>query len=308
MYPQIIMPKICRGLTRTGKLLARLKFTVVGLVILLGTSSIAIADEAQEEFEGQQFLFLITEGYNQEEGELQLSFTSQYMDRQRSREGDEVKTKNQWEWVTAVEYGFSDWLEFEVEIPFANINRQTTEDGETTNLNETGIGDIRTGVRIRLFGEEQDKWWSHTLSAGLELSWPSGDWRKDLGTDRYGWETNLVLSKTLDKWAYHLSAGFGMIDDAREEGESAKMDVEEFELGGALVYSLTDRWDVICELLAESEREKLSTSESRGTEFYVVPGVGYKLFKGFEMGIAIPIGLTNESYDWGMITKIQYEW
>jgi hypothetical protein len=203
-----------------------LRIVSIGIVLSVGSNSMAFTEEVQEEFEGQQFLFLVTEGYNQEEGGLQVSFTSQYMDRQRSKEGDEVKTKNQWEWVTAIEYGFSDWLEFEVEIPFAHIHKQTTEDGETTNLNETGISDIGTGIRIRLFEEEQDKWWSHTLSAGFEVSWPGGRWRKDLGSDRFGWETNLVLSKTTDKWAYHLLGGFGMTDNAREEGESEKRDVE----------------------------------------------------------------------------------
>ncbi len=83
MSPQITMPKTRGGLSRMGQLLATLKLVSIGIVLILGTSSITFADEAQEEFEGQQFLFLMTEGYNQEKGELQLSFTSQYMDRQR---------------------------------------------------------------------------------------------------------------------------------------------------------------------------------------------------------------------------------
>lgn len=287
-----------------------LMLTIVPISIFLsiGTNSLVFADELQDEFEGQQFLFLVTEGYNQEQGELQLSFTSRYMDRQRSKEGDEVKTKNQWEWVTSVEYGLWDWLEFEVEVPFAHIHKQTTDDGEIANLDETGISDIETGIRINLFEEERDKWWSHTLSAGFEVSWPSGRWRKDLGTDQFGWETNLVLSKTTDKWAYHLLGGFGMTEDAREQGESEKHDVEEFEVGGALVYGATDRLDIICELFSEFEREKNGTSESHETEFYIVPSIGYKLFDDFEMGLGVPIGLTDASYDWGIVAKIQYEW
>jgi hypothetical protein len=279
-----------------------------GIVLSVGSRSIAFADESQEEFEGQQFLFLMSEAYNQEAGELQLSFTSQYMDRQRLKEGDEIKTKSQWEWTTSVEYGLWDWLEFEVEVPFAHIHKQIAEDGETTNLDETGISDIETGILINLFKEDRDKWWSHTLSAEFDVSWPSGRWRKDLGTDQFGWETNLVLSKTTDKWAYHLLGGFGMTEDAREQGESEKCDVEEFEAGGALIYGATDRLDIICELFAEFEKEKTSISKSQETEFYVVPGVGYKLFDDFEMGLGVPIGLTDASYGWGIIAKLQYEW
>jgi hypothetical protein len=65
--------------------------------------------------------------------------------------------------------------------------------------------------------------------------------------------------------------------------------------------------DIICELFAEFEREKTSTSEINETEFYVVLSVGYKLFEDFEMGLGVPIGLTNASYDWGIIAKVQYE-
>jgi hypothetical protein len=279
-----------------------------GIVLSVDFNSVAFADKVQDEFEGQQFLFLITEGYNQEQDELQVSFTSRYMDRQRLEEGDEIKTKNQWEWTTSVEYGLWDWLEFEVEIPFSHIHKQTTEDGETTNLDEAGISDIETGICINLFEEEQDKWWSHTISAGFEVSWPSGRWRKDLGTDQFGWETNLVMSKTTDKWAYHLLGGFGTTNDAREQEESEKSDIEEFEAGGALVYMATDRLDIICELFSEFEKEKNSSSVSHETEFYIIPGVGYERFENFEVGLGVPIGLTDESHDWGIIAKIQYEW
>jgi hypothetical protein len=285
-----------------------LKIVPISIVLSIGSHSTSFADEVQDEFEGQQFLFLTTESYNQEEGELQVSFTSRYSDRQRLKEGDEVKTKNQREWVTSVEYGLRDWLEFEVEIPFAHIHKQTTEDGETTNLDETGISDIETGIRINLFKEEPDKWWSHTLSAGFEVSWPSGCWRKDLGTDRVGWETNLVMSKTTDKWAYHLLGGFGTTNNAREQGESEKCDVEEFTVGGALVYRDIDRLDIICELFSEFEKEKNGSTVIHDTEFYMTPGVGYELFDNFEMGLGIPIGLTDESHDWGVVAKIQYEW
>jgi len=281
---------------------------LISVVLSVGFNSIAFTDQVQDEFEGQQFLFLMTEGYNQEEGEFQISFTSQYMDRQKLKDGDEIMTKNQWEWTTSVEYGLWDWLEFEVEIPFAHVHKQIIEDGETTNLDETGISDIETGILINLFEEEQDKWWSHTISAGFEVSWPSGRWRKDLGTDQFGWETNLVMSKTTDKWAYHLLGGFGMTNYAREQGESEKSDVEEIKAGGALVYMATDRLDIICELFSEFEKEKCGSGVSHETEFYITPGVGYELFENFEIGLGVPIGLTEESHDWGIMAKIQYEW
>ena len=40
----------------------------------------------------------------------------------------------------------------------------------------------------------------------------------------------------------------------------------------------------------------------------MTPVVGYELFENFEMGLGVPIGLTNASYDWGIMAQIQYEW
>ena len=286
----------------------KLTLVFVLLAILAGSFSSRVFADDEDESEGQEFLFMTEGAYTQEKGRWEVSFTSQYLEREISKEGGEVKQKNQWQWITEIEYGFSDWLQFEAEVPFEHVHKKTTEAGTTTHLGESGLGDIGTGIRVRLFEEDDDQWWSHTVSAGFELSWPSGRWRKDLGTDRFGWEASLSMSKTLDKWAYHLMGGFGMIDDAREQGETPKTDVEAFELGAALAYSPSDKLDFICELFAEFEREKSRGNENHETVFYAIPGIKYKLFEDIETGVGIPIGLTGDSYDWGVMAKIQYEW
>lgn len=285
----------------------KINLIICALFLSIGFNSIAFADETEEDSEGHQFLFIIEDAYTQEKDQWQLSFTSQYMDREITKEDDEVKIKDQWEWVMEAEYGLSECFQFTLEVPFGSVDKKTIEDDETTRLNKSGIGDIETGIKIKL-SEEGDQWWEPTVSLGFGVSWPTGDWKRDLGTDSYGWETNLLLSKTTDKWAYHLSGGFGMTNHAREQGESETSDIEEFEVGGALVYMATDRLDLICELLAEFEKEKTGSDTNHEKEIYVVPGFGYELFDDFEMGIGVPIGLTNASYDWGIIAKIQYEW
>ena len=308
MSPQITMPKTRGGLSRMGQLLATLKLVSIGIVLILGTSSITFADEAQEEFEGQEFLFMTEEAYTQEKGQWQLSFSTQYMDRKTTKEGDEVKIKDQWQWIMEAEYGLSDWFQVSLEVPFASVHKKTMEDNETTDFNKAGIGDLETAIRLRLLEEDASKWWSPTATIGFELTWPTGHWRRDLGTDRFGWEGNLSLSKTVDKWAYHLTGGFGMTNDAKEQGESDTVDIEEFELSGALVHSPTDRWDIICELSAEFETEDSGSSRNHEVEFYITPGVKYELFEDFAIGMAAPVGLTDESYDWGIMIKLQYEW
>ena len=278
---------------------------VLTVILIAGIGSIVFAEDR---FQGQQFTFMSQEAYTQEKDSWQVSFTSQYLDRKTSRESDDVTLTSQWEWTAEVEYGLTDWLQFEAEIPFTHVKHKTTEDGESTHISETDIGDVETGVRIRLFGEDRDVWWSHTVSAGFVVIWPSASWREDFGADRFGVEASLAMSKTYDNWAYHLSGGFGLTDDTREQGESSKTDVEAFELGAALVYSPTDKTDFIGELSAEFEREKTNRSENSDTEFYFIPGIKYEPVEDLEAGIGVPIGLTACSYDWGFIAKIQYEW
>lgn len=284
----------------------RVRWNLVIVIMLSVAASVTQADE--HEFEGQQFLFLTEDAYTQEEGEWQVSFVSQYSERKRSKEGDEKKQKDRWQWITEIEYGLTDRLQFEVGIPFAHVDKKTTEDGTTTHLSETGISDIETGMRLKLFDEDQSKWWSSTVSAGFGIAWPSGRWRKDLGTDRFGWETNLAMSKTSERWAYHLAGGFGMVDGAREQGESGQTDIESFEVAGALVYRPAAELDILCELFAEFEEEKSGAGKSHETEFYVAPGFGYEWFENFDVGMSVPIGLTDDSYDWQIMLKVQYEW
>ncbi len=284
------------------------KFISLAVAFLLCALCSASGDIEKEEFEGQEFLFLTEEAYTQQKGQWQISISSQYFERKKSKEADEVKLRNQWQWTAEVEYGLSNWLQFEVEIPFQHVHKKTTEDDEITHLGETGISDVETGLKIKLFDENDDTWLSHTVSAGFELTWPSGRWRKDLGSDRIGWEACLSVSKTFDKWAYHLTGGFGFTNDAREQGESSTSDETEYEVAAALVYSPAETFDLICELIAEFERETSNTSESHRDEIYALGGVKCELFDDFEAGIGIPIGLTSKSYDWGLIVKIQYEW
>jgi len=85
------------GLINVTRLLLILKIVLIAIVLSVGSNSIAFADEAQEESEGQQFLFMNEDAYTQEKDQWQLSFTSQYLDRKKTKEGDEVKIKDQWQ-------------------------------------------------------------------------------------------------------------------------------------------------------------------------------------------------------------------
>ena len=73
-------------------------------------------DEEHSESEKQEFLFMTEEAYTQEQNQWQLSLSSQYMERKKSKEGDEIELRNEWSWIAAIEYGLSDWLQLELAI------------------------------------------------------------------------------------------------------------------------------------------------------------------------------------------------
>ena len=101
---------------------------VLTAILIAGIGSIVFAEDR---FQGQQFTFMSQEAYTQEKDSWQVSFTSQYLDRKTSRESDDVTLTSQWEWTAEVEYGLTDWLQFEAEIPFTHVKHKTTEDGES---------------------------------------------------------------------------------------------------------------------------------------------------------------------------------
>jgi len=290
-------------------------------VVNIGLNSVAMVDEKDEEFEEQQFLFMMEEAYTQKKGEWQVIFTAQYMDGKKSREveyedeekEDKLKIRDEWRWIAEIEYGILDWLQLEVEIPLAYVDQRTIKESEDSgrtisDLKKGGLSDINACLRARLLKEDVDQWWLPTVSAGFEVIFPTGNWEEGLGTDRYGWEGKLAISKVIDKFVVHLNGGMGRTDNAKEEGETENIDEQEFECGAALVYRPTDRLDFICETLAGFEEEKTAGGKNYETEFYLTPGIRYKLFKDFEIGAGVPVGLTYASSDWGIMTKAQYEW
>jgi hypothetical protein len=277
--------------------------------------------ESIEETREQQFLFLIDEAYLQEKGLWQLTLGTEYWSHQRESESEmddgtpetTTQTRNLWRSYAEVEYGLADWLQLEFEVPYSHLSQDTTEDdGSSTSsehLSEWGIEDVSAGLAVRLMKEEDDIWWKPTLSFWGEAKMPTGDWEKGLGTDRWGWETGAAASKFLtEQYIVHLSLSLGQTQNALEAGESESADETEIEYGAAFVYRPTDKLEWILETVVESEREKTEEGTHWTDYWYLVPGVRYALNDGVEIGLGSPVGLTSESYDWGVIGKMIFEW
>ena len=274
---------------------------------------------------GQQFLFMNNNAYNQEKNEWQATFTTQYLSRQKSREVeyeedgtrvDTLKIRNELQWVAELEYGLTDWLQVQIEMPYRHVEKKTIEESEdgdssTERLNRTSLSDVTAGFQIGLFKEDQGKWWLPTLAIESNATLPTGNWKNDMGSGRYGFDAGILLSKTIDKFTVHANVGGGYVDGSREQGSSSRTHQRNVGTGLSLVYQPTERLDLICELTKDTQRQNKPTGfkgSSRETEVYITPGIGYKLKNNTEIGLGVPIGLTYESYRWGIMGKILFEW
>ena len=95
-------------------------------------------------------------------------------------------------------------------------------------------------------------------------------------------------------------------NDAAAGGE--KSDEKELEYGLAAVYQPSDDVDLILELFGEYEKEKGEDGETERTNsLLIVPGVKYEFANELEVGIGVPVGLNDDSFDVGGILKAQYE-
>jgi len=278
----------------------KMKIFVVSLVL----SAICGANVwAEEELDTkQQFLFFMEEGYLQEQGEWEANLSSLYQDG-LSEGGVDSK---EWKTIAGFEFGLTEWLQVETEFPW--LWKEEKEAGTTER--ESGLGDIEVGLRAIVLEENEDGL-QPTVSVGIEMSLPSGDWKEGLGAGTVGYGPVLGISKTVGEWVFHAGGGLEWFNDAKErEGtETEKADIFEMNGGAAVVYQGVEDLEMILEVFGEYEAEEPEDGHNKyETELYLSPGLRYEVARGIELGGGVPIGLNDDSYDVGLFLKLLCEW
>ena len=256
--------------------------------------------EPDDEIEEQDFLFFLDEAYTQDNGEWQVSLSVGYFDnlREGTAEDEQAQHSDLWIGLLGVEYGITDRLQVEFELPYLRL---TVHEDETAR--DSGIGDLEFAVGYALI-EETDE--SPQLTAGLEIIAPTGDESAGLGTGTWGWGPFLALSKQVSgQWYLHANLAFQISNNVEEDGE--RFDERELEYGLAAVYQPTDNVDLILELVGAYERAQADEGTEHGRVLQLAPGIKYEFENGLEVGVAAAFGLTDDTYDSGVLVKLQYE-
>jgi Putative MetA-pathway of phenol degradation len=233
--------------------------------------------------------FFVEEAYNQEPGVVQhilnvpINFTN------GSREITPSFTQ---EWPV-----FSQTHQFSYTIPYV-----FTED-------DNGLADMRLNYRLQALMEDQ---WSPAFAPRLSLVLPTGDRDKDFGTGVVGYETNLPFSKIIsDRWTLHFNAGMSTFPNARNHH------LTNYNLGASAIYGVSRDFNLMLETvagwnedIAEGELAPEPTVD-RATTALVSPGARYAFNLPNDaqlvVGLALPIGLTSDSPDWGMFFYCSFE-
>jgi hypothetical protein len=182
------------------------------------------------------------------------------------------------------EYGLTDRWELDTEVPyrFRDFNHGRSFDG---------IGDVEAGVRYGVIPLDKGP---VALDVGLALGIPTGDRTRDLGEGRITLEPSFTASTWLGPCNVQVNGGWQRaVTNAGDEPR------DEFEYNIAILYPV-DRWFFVF------EGNGISTRDS--TEYYVTPELIWKVVKNVQFLVAVPVGVTHESADYGIVALVTLEW
>lgn len=201
----------------------------------------------------------------------------------------------------AYEYGFSDRFQFSLEAVHIS---ETEVDEEHHEHKASGFGDVELATAF-LLSEEAE--FSPQVSLVLKGILPTGDEDEGLGLGQFGWGAGLNVSKMLnDRTGIHFSTSFARIDGA--EVRNHELDIEEFAYGLTTSYTASEKLVLLLEYKSDREHETdVDGHQESITQRYIAPGALIKLPHHTELGISIPVGLNDESFDWGAIVEYTVE-
>lgn len=235
--------------------------------------------------------FLVEEAYNQETGVVQhiLNVPAFFT------HGDkEIAPSFTQEWPV-----FNQTHQFSYTVPY------------TFTENENGFEDVRLNYRLQALVEGECV---PAFAPRFSFVLPTGDADKGFGNDRLGYEINLPFSKIIsDRVSLHFNAGGALFPDVRNR------DLWSYNLGGSAIYAVSKNFNLMLESVAGWNEDvdltpaplTPNTGVTRSVTALVSPGARYAFNLPNDaqlvVGLAVPIGLTSDSPDWGLFFYFSFE-
>jgi hypothetical protein len=235
--------------------------------------------------------FLVEEAYNQEPGVVQHIWTVPVLFTRGDREITPSFTQ---EWPV-----FTQTHQFSYTIPYTFTER------------ENALEDIRLNYRLQALTEGER---TPAFAPRFTLVTPSGDAEKGFGRDRLGYEINLPFSKIVsDRWTVHFNAGGSIFPDVHGH------DLTNYNLGASAIYAVSKDLNLMVESVAGWEEDvdfaptpktTFGAKVNRSVTALLSPGARYAFNlpnAQLVVGLAVPIGFTSDSPDWGLFFYLSFE-
>jgi hypothetical protein len=251
--------------------------------------------------------FLIEEAYNQEDGVVQhILLWSWAWGRQRG-----LRTRfSEFQYNMELPIcGQDHQLSFA--IPYQDLYERDTVTGDV--FENGGLADIPINYRYQLTREEE---WYVSTAPRFTVILPTGDEGRGLGLGEVGYEFDLPISKQCGDFGLHLNIGFGHTPGVSlplgPGIDSPRHDLWSYNLGAAIQWHVNLDFNLFVEAVAVWEDGINEFGEkARDTLAFVNPGFVWAPYTSDEVqwvvGASVPIGLTRESEDIGLIFYMSIE-
>ena len=282
-------------------------------LLLLAAASLSAQTAAAEAPEEPDFFFLTGGPYTQKKNSPQIIWANQWL--LAGVAGTETR-----DYVGAgrFEWGLTDRWDADFEFGALSLHERTL--GLTT-FSESGADDLLVGVRYRLLREESAPL---TLTTGPQLIAPLASRRRGLGSGEMAYAWDVAAAKDWGGPVFLVaSVNLSLTPDvpAFPDGSGPRFDLSAVNWGAALGWRALERATadganhdihVLLELGGAREDALEAGQRLRSTDVLFSPGLRYGFLSRAgalaEIGVAVPIGVTDSAPDWGLILQVQYEW
>lgn len=242
---------------------------------------------------------MLEEAYNQDRGEVQLTWNAVYSN-DRNRRG--------WSFnIEAESWLFTEDHQVAFSIPFFHLR----EEGERRR----GVGDIAIEYRYQLTEEGPG---IPAIAPGFGLILPTGNRSKGTGDGVVGYEWSVAVSKKVaSHLAFHANLGLTYLPKVRvpldnDQRLSPKRSLISYDVGASAVFALSSDIQMLLEWVGEFE-EEINEKGNKEREFKAIlsPGIRAALINKDDLqtvvGLGVPIGVTGPANNYGVFLYLSIE-
>ena len=237
--------------------------------------------------------FLVEEAFNQEPGVIQHIQSWMY-----------IYNAKEWFYTFTQEWPVPGQLnQLSYSIPVSRIHVYGTAG--------TGLGDVQLNYRVQAYHGA-----FVSFAPRLSLLFPTGNYKRGLGSGSIGIQANLPLSIHLGPYFItHLNAGGTVTPNARflkEWRETVRYTTLNFFFGGSIIWLAHKNFNLMLEgLCTSNEVPGNLRGIMREYSYYVNPGFRFAINheSGLQIvpGLSFPVGFGSARGDWGVYVYLSFE-